>query len=96
VHLSADDEPIRDVFDTTGHPRRGWMHALFDGLPLSEDVGRCVPGPPAPQRMDVRDGAEVVASYVLKTVGSWSNPADPIAVYGASPIRARPQDDERR
>lgn len=69
------------------------MHALFDGLPLSEDVSRCVPGPPAARRIDVSNGAEVLASYVLKTVGSWSNPADPIAVYGACPIRARPSDD---
>ena len=53
------------------------MNALFDGGPYAEDVGRCVPGPPPPDTIEV-DGA----TYLLRAVGSWSDPMNPIAVYG--------------
>lgn len=68
---------MEDVFDTTGRPRKGWMHALFDGGPFAEDVGRCVPGPPPPDPLVIGD-----TTYLLRTVGSWSDPKDPIAIYG--------------
>lgn len=57
------------------------MHALFDAGPYGEDVGRCVPGPPAPETLTVPlpEGGEHV--YRLCAVGSWSDPLDPIAVY---------------
>ncbi|WP_097241136.1 hypothetical protein [Streptomyces sp. 1331.2] len=57
------------------------MHALFGGGPYGEDVGRCVPGPPAPETITapLSEGGEYV--YRLVTVGSWSAPDDPIAVY---------------
>ncbi|MEU3607265.1 hypothetical protein AB0E83_17750 [Streptomyces sp. NPDC035033] len=72
---------MEDVFDTTGRPPKGWMHAVFHGGPYGEDVGRCIPGPPAPATLSVplpEGGAHV---YRLWTVGSWSDPDDPIAVY---------------
>ena len=68
---------MEDVFDTTGRPPTGWMHALFDSGPFGEDVGRCVPGPPPADSLVVGD-----TIYILRTVGSWSDPWDPIAVYG--------------
>ncbi|MFI1973663.1 hypothetical protein [Streptomyces wedmorensis] len=72
---------MEDVFDTTGRPPKGWMHAIFHGGPYGEDVGRCIPGPPAPATLSVplAEGGEHV--YRLWTVGSWSDPDDPIAVY---------------
>jgi len=72
---------VEDVFDTTGRPPKGWMHAIFHGGPYGEDVGRCIPGPPAPTTLEVplaEGGAHV---YRLWTVGSWSDPEDPVAVY---------------
>jgi hypothetical protein len=72
---------MEDVFDLSGTPPQGWMHALFGGGPYADDVGRCVPGPPAPEAVTVPlpEGGEFV--YRLVTVGSWSAPDDPIAVY---------------
>lgn len=72
---------MEDVFDVTGRPPRGWMHALFGAGPYREDVGRCVPGPPAPETVTVAlsEGGEY--AYRLVTVGSWSAPDDPIAVH---------------
>ena len=66
-----------DVFDTTGRPPAGWMNAIFDGGPFTDDVGRCVPGPPPPDPLVVGD-----TIYVLQTIGSWSDPNNPIAIYG--------------
>ncbi|WP_329403397.1 hypothetical protein OG523_03535 [Streptomyces virginiae] len=72
---------MEDVFDLTGRPPSGWMHAIFGGGPYGEDVGRCIPGPPAPATITVPlpDSGEFV--YRLVTVGSWSDPNDPIALY---------------
>ncbi|MFK0049983.1 hypothetical protein ACIQU4_38930 [Streptomyces sp. NPDC090741] len=78
---------MEDVFDLTGTPPQGWMHALFGGGPYTDDVGRCVPGPPAPETVSVPllEGGEFV--YRLVTFGSWSAPDDPIAVYnGTGPL----------
>ncbi|MFB7338915.1 hypothetical protein [Streptomyces hydrogenans] len=72
---------MEDVFDTTGRPPEGWMHAVFHGGPCGEDVGRCVPGPPAPVTWSVPLPEGGVHVYRLWTVGSWSDPDDPIAVY---------------
>jgi hypothetical protein len=68
---------VEDVFDTSGRPPKGWMNALFDGGPYADDVGRCVPGPPPADTFDVGG-----VTYYLRTVGSWSDPENPIAVYG--------------
>ncbi|MFF9341734.1 hypothetical protein ACF1CG_18590 [Streptomyces sp. NPDC014773] len=74
---------MEDVFDTTGRPPKGWMHAVFHGGPYGEgeDVGRCIPGPPAPATLSVPLPEGGVHVYRLWTVGSWSDPDDPIAVY---------------
>ncbi|MFF5763026.1 hypothetical protein ACFY8F_10875 [Streptomyces tanashiensis] len=72
---------MEDVFDTTGRPPKGWMHAIFHGGPYGEDVGRCIPGPPAPEILAVPLAEGGVHTYRLWTVGSWSDPDDPIAVY---------------
>ncbi|MGW5000944.1 hypothetical protein ACWEP8_25075 [Streptomyces hydrogenans] len=72
---------MEDVFDMTGRPPEGWMHAVFHGGPCGEDVGRCVPGPPAPVTLSVPLPEGRVHVYRLWTVGSWSDPDDPIAVY---------------
>lgn len=71
-------------FDTSGRPPAGWMHALFDGGPFAEDVGRCVPGPPPPDPLVMGN-----TTYMLRTVGSWSDPHNPIAIYGLRGARAR-------
>ena len=68
---------MEDVFDTSGSPPDGWMNAIFDGGPLHHDVGRCVPGPPPPDPLIV--GA---TTYLLRAVGSWSDPGHPLAIYG--------------
>ncbi|MGE9695368.1 hypothetical protein [Streptomyces sp. NRRL F-5630] len=72
---------MEDIFDVTGRPPQGWMHAVFEGGPYAEDVGRCIPGPPAPDVIAVPlpGGGEHV--YRLWAVGSWSDPEDPIGVY---------------
>ncbi|GLV84777.1 hypothetical protein Slala03_44660 [Streptomyces lavendulae subsp. lavendulae] len=72
---------MEDVFDTTGRPPSGWMHAVFHGGPYGDDTGRCIPGPPAPEFLEVPlpEGGEHV--YRLWKVGSWSDPDDPVAVY---------------
>ncbi|MGW6389644.1 hypothetical protein ACWFR1_03870 [Streptomyces sp. NPDC055103] len=72
---------VEDVFDTTGRPPSGWMHAVFNGGPYGEDVGRCIPGPPAPETLAVPLPDGGVHVYRLWTVSSWSDPDDPIAVY---------------
>ncbi|MFI0824511.1 hypothetical protein ACH4Q7_08670 [Streptomyces roseolus] len=72
---------MEDVFDTTGRPPEGWMHAVFHGGPYGEDVGRCVPGPPAPATLPVPLPEGGVHVYRLWAVGSWSAPDDPTAVY---------------
>ncbi|MFJ2056914.1 hypothetical protein ACIOMM_13310 [Streptomyces sp. NPDC087908] len=72
---------VEDVFDTTGRPPTGWMHAIFHGGPYGEDVRRCIPGPPAPETLAVPLVEGGVHTYRLWTVGSWSDPEDPIAVY---------------
>lgn len=72
---------VEDVFDTTGRPPRGWMHAIFHGGPYGEDVGRCIPGPPAQELLTVPLPEGGVYVYRLWTVSSWSDPDDPIAVY---------------
>lgn len=72
---------MQDVFDVTGRPPKGWMHAVFRGGPYGEDVGRCIPGPPAPATLSVPLPEGGVHVYRLWTVGSWSAPDDPIAVY---------------
>ncbi|MEU2072618.1 hypothetical protein [Streptomyces sp. NPDC013489] len=72
---------MEDVFDTTGRPPKGWMHATFHGGPYGVDVGRCIPGPPAPETLAVPLTEGGVHTYRLWTVGSWSDPEDPIAVY---------------
>lgn len=68
---------MEDVFDTSGRPPVGWMNATFDGGPYADDVGRCVPGPPAAETFDARG-----VTYYLRVVGSWSDPDNPMAVYG--------------
>jgi hypothetical protein len=60
THTSKDGR-MDDVFDTTGRPLAGWMHALFDGGPFGEDVGRCVPGPPPRDPLVVGD-----TTYLLR------------------------------
>ncbi|XUM00398.1 hypothetical protein ACQ86F_26200 [Streptomyces venezuelae ATCC 10712] len=72
---------MEDVFDTTGRPPKGWMHAVFHDGPYGEDVGRCIPGPPAPATLSVPLTEGGVRVYRLWTVGSWSDPDYPIAVY---------------
>ncbi|MFD8643689.1 hypothetical protein ACFV14_25730 [Streptomyces zaomyceticus] len=57
------------------------MHAIFHGGPYGEDIGRCIPGPPAPEILTVPSPEGAVHVYRLWTVGSWSDPNDPIAVY---------------
>jgi hypothetical protein len=42
----SDHVGVENVFDTTGRPPAGWMHAIFADGPFEPDVGRCVPGPP--------------------------------------------------
>lgn len=81
-----------DVFDTTGTPPKGWMNAIFDGGPYGEDVGRCVPGPPPADSFTVAG-----ARYYLRSVGSWSDPDNPIALYGLkrSHLRQHPVSDLR-
>lgn len=70
-----------DVFDTTGRPPPGWMNAIFDDGPFREDEGRCVPGPPPrdPLVVDTPDGGR--STYRVVTIGSWSDPDSPIAIY---------------
>lgn len=68
---------MEDLFDTSGRPPEGWMNAIFDGGPYGEDVGRCVPGPPPVDELAVKG-----ITYYLRTVGSWSAPENPIAIYG--------------
>ncbi|MFE3073572.1 hypothetical protein [Streptomyces sp. NPDC059247] len=72
---------MEDVFDIAGRPPSGWMHAIFHGGPYGDDVGRCIPGPPAPEvlKVPLPEGGEHV--YRLWNVGSWLDPNDPIAVY---------------
>lgn len=72
---------VEDVFDTTGRPPKGWMHAVFHGGPYGEDLGRCVPGPPAAATHSVPLPEGGVHVCHLWAVGSWSDPDDPIAVY---------------
>jgi hypothetical protein len=75
---------VEDVFDTTGRPPEGWMHALFTDGPFKDDVGRCVPGPPPPDPLIVErsvNGSDW--HYRLLTVGSWRDPGDPLAIYAA-------------
>ncbi|MEU2244047.1 hypothetical protein ABZ572_32135 [Streptomyces sp. NPDC018338] len=79
--LPSKGEKVEDVFDTTGRPPKGWMHAIFHGGPYGEDVGRCIPGPPAPASLAVSLAEGDAHVYRLWTVGSWSDPDDPIAVY---------------
>ncbi|WP_157848332.1 hypothetical protein [Streptomyces exfoliatus] len=78
---SVEGGTVEDVFDMTGRPPKGWMHAIFHGGPYGEDVGRCIPGPPAPATLAVPLAEGGVHMYRLWTVGSWSDPDDPIAVY---------------
>ena len=68
---------MKDLFDTTGRPLKAWMNAIFDGGPFTDDVGRCVPGPPPPDPLAIGD-----AIYLLRVVGSSSDPDNPIAIYG--------------
>ena len=53
---------MQDVFDLTGHPPEGWVHAFFGDGPYDQDVGRCVPGPPTPDPLEVEapDGTTFV------------------------------------
>jgi hypothetical protein len=39
--FASDDADVEEVFDTTGRPPAGWMHALFDGGPFAN---RCTLG----------------------------------------------------
>ena len=80
---------MEDVFDVTGRPSKGWMHAVFHRGPYGEDVGRCVPGPPAPATLSVPLAEGGVHVYRLLTVGSWFAPDDPIAVYNPDGPRSR-------
>lgn len=73
---------VEDVFDTTGRPPEGWMNALFNDGPFMNDVGRCVPGPPPPDPLVV-DAGSAPWTYRVVTVGSWSDPLNPIAIYAA-------------
>ncbi|MFB7410422.1 hypothetical protein ACFCZ2_24880 [Streptomyces sp. NPDC056202] len=79
--MRARGHVVEDVFDTTGRPPHGWMHAIFHGGPYGEDVGRCIPGPPAQELLTVPLAEGGVHVYRLWTVGSWSDPDDPVAVY---------------
>ena len=73
---------MEDIFDTTGRPPSGWMHAIFSDGPFMADVGRCVPGPPPPDPLIIAADAEVDSwTYRLVSMGSWSDPLDPIAIY---------------
>jgi hypothetical protein len=86
---SVEGGAVEDVFDTTGRPPKGWMHAVFHGGPYGEDVGRCVPGPPAAATHSVPLPEGGVHVYRLWTVGSWSDPDDPVAVYNPTAPRCR-------
>ncbi|RSS42593.1 hypothetical protein [Streptomyces sp. WAC08241] len=68
-------------FDTTGQAPSGWIHAVFHGGPYGEDVGRCVPGPPAPQTLAVPLPEGGIHVYRLWRVGSWSGSNGLVAVY---------------
>ncbi|MFK0212630.1 hypothetical protein [Streptomyces sp. NPDC090298] len=72
---------MEDVFDMTGRPPKAWMHAIFHGGPYGEDVGRCIPGPPAPEILTVPLADGRVYTYRTWAVGSWSDLEDPVAVY---------------
>ncbi len=65
------------VFDTTGEPPSGWMHAIFEGGPYAEDVGRCVPTPP-PGRFKADD-----VEYRIVSVLTMSVPDHLVAFYAA-------------
>jgi hypothetical protein len=80
----SDHVGVESVFDTTGRPRAGWMHAIFADGPFEQDVGRCVPGPPPADPLVIEPRGEWPAwHYRLLTVFSWSDPGDPIALYAA-------------
>jgi hypothetical protein len=73
---------VEDVFDLTGDPPPGWMHAVFEGGPYAKDVGRCVPIPPA-DHLDA-DGVR----YRIVNVVVMSSPDHEVALYssdGAEP-----------
>ncbi len=58
-----------DVFDLTGHPPKGWVHAVFHDGPYSDDVGRCVPGPPTPDPLEVELPGGGTFVYRILSVG---------------------------
>ena len=61
------------------------MNALFNDGPYADDVGRCVPGPPPPDPLVVDAvGRSTPWTYRVVTVGSWSDPLNPIAIYAAA------------
>ena len=76
---------MEDVFDTTGSPPAGWMHAIFADGPFEQDVGRCVPGPPPSDPLVIEPRGQRPAWHCrLLTIVSWSAPDDPIALYAAA------------
>jgi hypothetical protein len=77
---------VDDVFAVDAPPPPGWVHAIFHGGPYDHDVGRCVPGPPHPKQFAVEVGGRRHI-YYLTTVGSWSDPNDPIAHYQDGRLR---------
>lgn len=58
-----------DVFDLTGHPPKGWVHAVFHDGPYADDVGRCVPGPPTPDPLEVELSGGGTFVYRILSVG---------------------------
>jgi hypothetical protein len=77
-------EFVEDVFDTTGRPPTGWMHAIFGDGPFGHDVGRRIPGPPPADPLLIEARDEWPAwHYRLLNVISWSDPDDRIALYAA-------------
>jgi hypothetical protein len=58
--------PMDDVFAVDDPPPAGWMHAIFDDGPYSDDVGRCVPGPPPKRVLTVTDGGRSCTYHLAK------------------------------
>ena len=67
------------------------MHAAFADGPYGDDVGRCITWPPAPQTLSVELPDGSTHTCYLWTVGAWSDPEDPIAMYNPEPPSTHPQ-----
>lgn len=59
------------------------MNAIFADGPFEPDVGRCVPGPPPLDPLVVEVPGKPPWVYRVLSVGSWSDPDHPQAIYCA-------------